>query len=646
MLRVYIMWLLVLCGITCCRATSLDSLYNVLSTAKSKSLQAGLLGQISFQLSSSFPDSAVAVARKGMNIAQSVNDEVMYAQCTNSLGWAYYRLTNNDTAAHYLTKSIKLFGKHHQVKDEGRGWLNLAMVYETEEKYELASKALLRARYLHEKCNDESGKAYADRMIGVIYHKQGHLKEAKIYLWSSYYTSMRINNLKNSSDAVSSLGSVYFKTNLDSAFWCFKKAISLLKKDIANTGVDNTAMLAYAYENLGVTFMKAGNQVHHGLDSAEYYITLARNMFTALHAKQDVAYENMNLASCLMEQKNYSKAEKVLLSTASTFDSLKTLNYAFQAYTILGEIYKHNREYKKALEYAEKASVLKDTLNSHNRNEILTDMLTKYESEKKDRTIALLDAQKKLADKELVRNKLVNMFSIVIIILLVLFVFTLLNRHRIKRELQDFKIRDQLSSDLHDDIGSSLSSILLLSKMGDSKSLINVSNHDIVSRINANARTAMDKMSDIVWTTNPKFDEGSSLRDRIEKHIQQIRSVTGINIIFAVPEELDNYRFPMEVRKNIFLIVKEAVTNALKHASATTIRITIALTDKNLLLAIQDDGCGFEKMKVNNGLGMVTMQTRSKDIAGALSISSDTRTGTEVCLSMPVSKYKRSKIKR
>jgi signal transduction histidine kinase len=102
----------------------------------------------------------------------------------------------------------------------------------------------------------------------------------------------------------------------------------------------------------------------------------------------------------------------------------------------------------------------------------------------------------------------------------------------------------------------------------------------------------------------------------------------------------------MEIRKNIFLIFKEAVTNVMKHANASAIHIAIAIDEKTLSLTVKDNGKGFDTEASDNGVGLGSMQSRARAAGGAFTVYSSYQDGTFIQFSMPVYRFRQSRPKR
>ena len=210
----------------------------------------------------------------------------------------------------------------------------------------------------------------------------------------------------------------------------------------------------------------------------------------------------------------------------------------------------------------------------------------------------------------------------------------LINRNRLKQRMKELELRNQIAADLHDEVGSSLSSIHMLSQMATQQG--NESTHkDILARMSSNAKETMDKMGDIVWMIKPGETEAVSLKQRMERFAYEIGSSKNIEIQMQL-DELEKIKLTMEQRKNIYLIFKEAMNNAVKYSGTEKIEVTASLTNKELILQLKDFGKGFDSNIVKKGNGLDNMQHRAKELNGKLAIESNINTGTNITLVVPV----------
>jgi signal transduction histidine kinase len=196
-------------------------------------------------------------------------------------------------------------------------------------------------------------------------------------------------------------------------------------------------------------------------------------------------------------------------------------------------------------------------------------------------------------------------------------------------------IRNKIAQDLHDDIGSTLSSISILSDLAlREKNPIQA--NEAVSEIKHSSISLMEKMDDIVWSINSKNDSFENLMMRIRRFATALFEAKEIEYNIDIDEQIGDVKLPMDYRQHIYLILKEAINNLVKYAEATKAGITVECHDGFLDLAISDNGKGFSPHKSLNGNGILSMSSRAALINGRLSIHSELNKGTQIVLSVPI----------
>ena len=193
--------------------------------------------------------------------------------------------------------------------------------------------------------------------------------------------------------------------------------------------------------------------------------------------------------------------------------------------------------------------------------------------------------------------------------------------------------RLRIAKDLHDDIGATLSSISMYSD--GLKGQLNEQFPQlgaILDKIGENSRDMVTSMSDIVWAINPDNDDGSKLLSRMENYATDICAAKHIKLHFTGGEELKTILLQLEQRKNLYLIFKESVNNAVKYADAKNLWVTVSLNGREIHLLVKDDGKGFAEATVKKGNGLKNMQVRAAELDGTLSISAEAGNGTSVSL--------------
>jgi signal transduction histidine kinase/ligand-binding sensor domain-containing protein len=210
---------------------------------------------------------------------------------------------------------------------------------------------------------------------------------------------------------------------------------------------------------------------------------------------------------------------------------------------------------------------------------------------------------------------------------------------KISRYINQERLRAKISSDLHDEIGSTLTSINVLSKVALSKGEDNNELHPYLSRIRDYAAQTMESMSDIVWTINPRNDKLEAVISRMKEFAADVCEPQGIELQFNLPAGLETLAFNLVKRKNLFLVFKEAVSNAVKHSQCSLLDIHFSQTRNMFEMIIHDNGRGLDITNAGRGNGLHNMQARAAECDGHLNITSFPGEGTTIHFEMPIPNF-------
>jgi ligand-binding sensor domain-containing protein/signal transduction histidine kinase len=195
-----------------------------------------------------------------------------------------------------------------------------------------------------------------------------------------------------------------------------------------------------------------------------------------------------------------------------------------------------------------------------------------------------------------------------------------------EKEIEKQKIRNRIAQDLHDEIGSNLSSISLMSELIQKDEKINTEASEKIKRIHKVAKGSTEAMRDIVWLTNPSSD---SLRDLIAKMKEVADNTLGkFDLYFDYPKDVSEITLLPETKRNIFFIYKETLNNIVKHANAKSVRIKFTIQENTIFLSIKDDGKGFNVSAGYGGNGLKNIRSRAKEINSDLKFESTPGKGT------------------
>ena len=219
-------------------------------------------------------------------------------------------------------------------------------------------------------------------------------------------------------------------------------------------------------------------------------------------------------------------------------------------------------------------------------------------------------------------------------------VLSTLYRYRVNQLLAIERLRMRIASDLHDDVGTDLSSIVLATQSIERKLPLSPEGLDDIRQIGRIALRTQDMMRDIVWVLNSRND---SLSDIVLKMRElAARVLNDISYNFKGPEALVTEKTNLEFKRNVFLFYKECLNNIVKHSAASSVRIEAEFRQKEFLLKVSDNGKGFDPDIPTAGIGLRSLRSRAQTLRGNLSISSRPGGGTEVSLTVKTPQMRHS----
>ncbi|MBL0199224.1 MAG: hypothetical protein IPP81_03360 [Chitinophagaceae bacterium] len=229
------------------------------------------------------------------------------------------------------------------------------------------------------------------------------------------------------------------------------------------------------------------------------------------------------------------------------------------------------------------------------------------------------------------------------IVLITAFIFWLINRRKLLKQKNIFQQqlaleqqRNKITADLHDDIGASLSSLQLNSAVAGQ--LINrdvKQARQVLDKIEAQAKNIADRIGDIIWSMKPGKDEFMTISSRIKNFANDILSATNINYSIQIDKQADTAIKDIGCRKNIVLITKEALNNAVKYSKAGFIAIDLKIENQSIKLSICDDGVGFTANGIT-GNGLANMKRRTEELNGVFSLKTQENAGTVISCVIPL----------
>ena len=207
------------------------------------------------------------------------------------------------------------------------------------------------------------------------------------------------------------------------------------------------------------------------------------------------------------------------------------------------------------------------------------------------------------------------------------------HRTRVNRLIGMEAVRSRIARDLHDDMGSTLSTINILSEMAQMK-IDNdiVSTKSYITKIGDNCSRMMEAMDDIVWSINPMNDNMQKITARMREYAANILEAKDISYSFQIDDAVKGVVLDMEARRDFFLIFKEALNNLAKYSECKRAEIKIEVYEYTMCMKIQDDGKGFIVKEADNGNGLSNMAKRAQNVNAKFNIESHPGVGTKILL--------------
>lgn len=236
-------------------------------------------------------------------------------------------------------------------------------------------------------------------------------------------------------------------------------------------------------------------------------------------------------------------------------------------------------------------------------------------------------------------------FYLAIIILLILTAILIthfLSRRKFIRRLQELEKmraveeeRNRISKDMHDEIGSGLTHIALMTELIQTQQKADTELRKEVGNISASARKLVESMSEIIWALNPQNETLDNLLAYLREQTSQYFEPFDFDVELNFPAQVPDIKLSNEQRRNLFLVCKEALNNALKHAAASKIVLTVVFENGVLHFVIKDDGKGFNPSRIRTAAnGLQNLRKRMANIGGSFELDTSAESGTTITFTL------------
>ena len=603
-------------------------------TLKSDSARCEALIHACFNSSHAAPAVGVGYGHQAIAMAKKGGFDKLLADAHNSIGLCYDAYGKADSAMFHFKNSIALLEKTGFHCDMAAVYANIGNAQRRLGEYVASLPAFTRCLEIQEECGEMGNRGVALQSIGSSYNSLQMYDKAIEYFDAAI-------EIEKAHGIESRLGPIYqSKANaylglkrLDEATRLSKMAI----KSFIKSG--NEYNVAYTYESMAHIQLELEN-----LDSAIYYGTRALNIFKGMNATMDIVYEQIFLSELMVKSLDYQTAQVKLLEILPITISENLPYDRMSVMELLSKVSAGMGDYKSAFEYQFKQMTLKDSLNVDEQKAELTALANKFETDKRDKQIALEQAQKAQIQTESDRQKQQKYFLLIGVILLSLLIMVLINRYLQKqrnaqklalanvqigkekeRAEKSERLKQEFLSNMSHEIRTPVNAInglsrLLLDEKHDKKTqqFLKAINHS-----GENLMVVLNDILDLAKVEAGKLDilqKPMCLADELEMIYiiyREKAAEKGLNLSVDVDESIPDSFLGDAAR--LSQVLGNLVSNAIKFTEKGKIELSVENSGNfNFLFSVKDSGIGISpenEARIFEGFEQVT-NTDTKPIGG------------------------------
>lgn len=613
----------------------IDSLENIVSKVPD-STKADIYSELCFRYSFQNVRKAVINGKNALKIAQNLGDSKRTAQAFNDLGIAFQRAGNYDSALSSHKSALDIREKLGAKRDIPASYSKMGLIYSERGDYEEALKCQLKAVNGFEQSGDKNAGSVTYSNIGQLLSHQKRFKESIVYYLKSHDLAVKIHNKYATGLSLFGLAYNYEEERKyeESLKW-YKEAVSFFQQS-----GDKDAE-ARALNNMASCYKKAGNY-----QASLTYFQKVLSIDRSLNNEKGIASRLLNIAALYTVMGKYNEAKPLFETGILLAERNKLKPNLIEAYKEYASYFTLIKDYKNAARYLQLYSDLRDTVMNEERSKAFAEMQTKYETDKKQKEIELLNQQKEI--RELALEQSNNQRNLLIVALMgILFIsiggfylYRFNQQNKLSKALleeQTLRLkavietqeteRRRIAEELHDGVGQ----MLCVAKM-------NVSvlreepeaENDLWDNLENIIDQSVSEVRNVSHAMMPSVLMKVGLKAALNEYIEQLNASKQIRV------ELICNNFDIRLDANsevsVYRIIQELLSNAIKHGKAQRAWVNLDDSDGNLKVSVKDNGRGFniDKLQTNSGNGWYNINSRISLLGGKPEIHSVIGEGTEV----------------
>lgn len=552
-----------------------------------------------------------------------------------------------DSAIHYYKKTIRYCSKEKNSIGIAKGYANIANAYQFKGDYSKAAKYYLSSIKLFEKTKDSAKISQSYQNLSALYDNINNDTFELFYLKKAIQYSDKTKK-EQLGLLYGDFGLTLLRQNKNKeALVYFKKTEDLSKID------KSVRLLFFTKRNFGEYY----KNIKDYLKSISYY-----EAALALSESQKDTFQKVDLYNTLselfLEIKNYTKSLHYGFLTLELAKEIKAKEFLYRSQKRISTIYNELGQSEKAYNFLLLSSNLKDTLLNENQSKQMSLLQTRFETEKKDKSIAEQQVKLKKQELDLIKSQkekqLYFIASLILILMSLGIWYFFRQRQKIKNkeiiELQqqqeivklealidgEENERRRIAQELHDGLNGDLSAIKYRLSTLEESGLNAIDAENLTKVINMIDESCAQVRS-ISHNLMPSSILEYGLIESIREYCIKIKSSDNFKIDFQI---FGNYITLSKKNETVvYRIIQELVTNILKHAKASEALIQFNYREDELFITVEDNGIGFDKNAISPGIGHKNIKTRIDFLNAELNFDSSTN-GTSYTISIDLNKLK------
>ena len=631
---------------------ALDSLHKVFLNSKNDTIRIKTIFDISWMFINSDLDKMKLLSDSGLALAEKANWNFGKAK-GHIINGIYFTIKGNYPLAlgEYL-QTQKIREGMNDEKGVAAVLNNIGNVHLYMANYAKALDYYLRSVRIEEKFGDKVAIGEGYMNVGGVFYEMGKYEQALEYFQKYVQLSSGVDNPMYLPDANFNIGRIYSeRKDYSSAMNYFNKALQLAKP------VGNKQAEANAYSGIGDLWLDK-NQ----LDSAVMYFKNSAALQEEMQNSEGLTVALNKLGSIYAQQHRFKEALEVSEKSLKISKEIGAKNSIKFANLALSNTYFGMGDFKNAHKHMELYANYSDSVLNEKSIEQITEMKTRFETEKKEAENKILSEENKVKDLTIAKQNSERVFLFALIGLIIIAVWFGYSRYKLKqKEILNTEIlrqkeirsksvveaeereRQRIGKDLHDGVGQLLSAAKMnVSQIQNLFSATTPEQKAVMTNSVELIDEAVKEVRSISHNMMPNMLIKSGLAKAVREFIDKISS-TGLLKAELEIVGLDQ-RLEPQIENILFRVLQEIVSNIIKHAKANHVSIQLIRDEKEISMMIEDNGVGFDTNKISNfdSIGLKNIQSRIEFLNGRVDFDSKVGRGTIVNIEVPIAYFERS----